>query len=356
MNASLLGAATLTLLMASTDRPGYELEWSAPPSCPDGSAVTAEIDRLLADVDLPLEPIVIARGVVVQRDGQHYLDLAVHRQGEGGRREQSAGSCEELVEAAGLIVAMAIDPSAAQRATRRPDDPQPEHSDVPPVAEPPEPEPPVEADVGIEPEVLEPQPEEDRPHADPVLEPADVVAEDDEGIEINVGGFVRLGGGVGVGVLPTVGGNVQASVGLRWPRWSLGLTGRYWAPRRGEAEGLSSAAGRFQLWSVGVEGGPVLGGVQWEVPIWAGVSGGAMHGRGEDLPVVSSAASLWMAAHGGVALWWVPRTWVAVGPLIEASVGWTRPTFQTERGRLIHEAGLLAGHFGAAVEFRWAQP
>lgn len=101
--------------------------WSAPAACPSEKAVLAEITRLLGGSLARAQTAVTARGEITrQAPGEYRLSLSLTSAGVERTRELRSGSCAELGDAAALIVALAIDPSAlssAPEVTPQPADP-----------------------------------------------------------------------------------------------------------------------------------------------------------------------------------------------------------------------------------------
>lgn len=113
-----------------------DLSWTAPPSCPSREAIIAEVERLLAS-RAPRSSRVTARATITKARADYHLRMVV--QGANGERARAldAPTCEELCDAAALILAIAIDPSAA--------DPPAKPSPAPaPSIAPPKPTEPVE--------------------------------------------------------------------------------------------------------------------------------------------------------------------------------------------------------------------
>jgi len=83
-----------------------DLRWSAPSVCPPRATVLAEVRRLIGERSgEPLE----ASGAILREGGVFRLTLRVG----GGERVLRDADCASLARAAGLILALAIDPDAA---------------------------------------------------------------------------------------------------------------------------------------------------------------------------------------------------------------------------------------------------
>jgi hypothetical protein len=89
--------------------PVVELEWSAPPDCPQRDVVLASVQRRLGAS--PPAPALQARVTLVEEEGQFLLALET----QGARRELKGPSCAELAEAGALILALLVDPLLLSR-------------------------------------------------------------------------------------------------------------------------------------------------------------------------------------------------------------------------------------------------
>ena len=113
----------------------------------------------------------------------------------GERLIQTQASCEELANGAALAVSIAIDPLVALGPPPEPD-PAPEPLPPPPPRKPP-------------------------PTPVPVAPPPAAPARD----EPQLGGFVRLGAGAFLGLVPGLAAGATLGVGLRLPHFSVALDG-----------------------------------------------------------------------------------------------------------------------------------
>ena len=96
---------------------GLELEWSTDePSCGSGEVVEAEVDRLLhgstASARRLSVHVSLARDASSERDGFALVLAMSDNQGPIGNRTLHAPRCAELVDAAALLIALAVDPAA----------------------------------------------------------------------------------------------------------------------------------------------------------------------------------------------------------------------------------------------------
>jgi hypothetical protein len=347
-------AALLGLALASDP---FSLEWTAPDGCPTSDAITERIAAAVGDVE---GPPLRARAEIVELEDQTFsLTLTLGREGEPeGLRTLEGPTCVAVSDAAILIVAIAIDPNAASALTPPDDsiDPiVPAQVPAPPPEEPEEPEePPPE-----EPE--EPPPEE--PEEPPPAEPRDPtptstpapVPEPARQLAVDLAGNF----GVGLGILPSVGGALGLHTALHGPLWRIELGATYETPRETSAASTPDVRGAFQLWSVDLRGCPVLGRNTLTVPLCLGVRAGLMHGVGRGVADPAAAASPWVAVSAAPTLLWRPRSVadqrLLLGVRAEASVSLTRPGFATTAGSTsteVYEAGPVGGQVGALVGVR----
>jgi hypothetical protein len=89
------------------------LQWQAPPTCPDASFVKAQLRRDLEGSQAPGEAMEV-RAVVERGEGDEWRAL-IRTQSSSGVSDRllAARSCEALADATSLIVAMQIDPETA---------------------------------------------------------------------------------------------------------------------------------------------------------------------------------------------------------------------------------------------------
>lgn len=99
----------LMLLLGAFAPPAaaIDVRWEAPAGCPDRDALTARLDaRIGPDAQGPAS----VHGTVVMSATGYALALELVVAGEASQRALEAATCEELVDAAALIVAVALDP------------------------------------------------------------------------------------------------------------------------------------------------------------------------------------------------------------------------------------------------------
>ena len=181
------------------------LSWQAPAGCPSRGQVSGEIARLLGgEIRVPQGGDITARAVV-EHGPTWSLAMDTELAGRPGRRSLEAASCQDLANAAALIVALMIDPDAvAAHATT----PQPVAAPAPPAAEPPAMDPALES----------------KPRA----------------VEYLLG--VHAAGSYGT--LPSVDVGVGGGIGIQGRRWRAELRGSY-GLRRDQKAWAASPAGAY---------------------------------------------------------------------------------------------------------------
>lgn len=114
--------------------PELALTWQAPAGCPSSGDVQAQFARLLGGAARAPTGKHIAATLVVRSSAPETwtLELATVLDGAAGRRTLESDSCASVTSAAALILALMIDPAAAERAVAESAPAPP-----PPVAPPP---------------------------------------------------------------------------------------------------------------------------------------------------------------------------------------------------------------------------
>ena len=274
------------------------LRWSAPAGCPTGEAVLASVERLRphAFQRPPTRPL--AAEVIVTPEGARWsLTLALHAAEETGARSLTADTCAEAADAAAVVLALAIDPTA-----RRP----------PPAPEPPPAAPPPTRD--------------DRPR---------------------VGGGVH--GALDLGSLPAPAWGVGAGVGFArsWLRLELGAT---WFPAQravgaaGTASDVGLVTGELRACAMLLRGAAVGAG------LCAGVAGGAMYARGVGFDRNEADVTPWWTALAGATLRVSLRREVAAWARLDLGASLGDARFLAADGAELHHPARLVGRGGVGVE------
>lgn len=92
---------------AKKTSPAVELEWAAPPNCPDQETFAA---LLATAITVPPRERVRVSARVVARGKQFHITIRLDAGLTTGERTLSASSCAELARTAALIIALAIQP------------------------------------------------------------------------------------------------------------------------------------------------------------------------------------------------------------------------------------------------------
>lgn len=290
---------TLALALAGPSEP-LEVTWTAPAGCPQGESVQAAIASNLAREDFgdALDEVLV-RGEIVAASPGWRLNVSVRLPDGAVDRELTADTCDELAAAAGLIIAVALDPLRVQK-VRAPPQPEPVPTGPPQAwANPPRPA------------TAEPEPEPERP------------PEPDEPPRVF---DLRLAAMLDVGSLPTVRGGAEAGFGVvgRWFR--ADASALYWAPRAIRSFGSAPDAGaRLQQAGLGARLclKPELG--AFEASSCGGLQGGMSWSRGVGLDSPQTTALPWLTATAGMEVAWVSRAAVGLFAGVDAQFHLVRP-------------------------------
>lgn len=147
MVALLLAART-----ALAEGSALQLTWHAPEGCPSGPEVEAQVADLLGHREMPTSRRLVAVTTVVRTErGSWTVRLETNLDGTTGQRVFEGDSCKTVASTTALILAFALDPDAAGRATQERSSATP--TETKPAPETPGPIPPAKA---IEPARLQP--------------------------------------------------------------------------------------------------------------------------------------------------------------------------------------------------------
>ncbi|MCA9650416.1 MAG: hypothetical protein KC501_10940 [Myxococcales bacterium] len=337
---------------APAEPPGVRLQWSAPPQCPDADALLEAIDRALGEVDDDERRAVEVRGELQAQAPEGYRLRLTLDGGRSGTRELRGSSCEELSEAAALVIAMAIDPRLLERMQETPGEEEPEHG-VEPGPEP------GEVEVPPEPERdPESEPGDGPPEPEPTLATTpgeakvEVPPERPSSREPVLAFVARFDGGVGGGPLPGPDGVVFVGTGVAGRAWRAELTASYWPPRATSSASHPAVGVRSQLWTVGAQGCYEPRWRTVSLPVCAGLAAGAVHavGTGEQEPL--RVASRWVAVVAEPAVVWWTRPRLGLALRASGHVALARPQWRSEPSGAIFEAGAVGGTLRAGLELR----
>lgn len=317
------------------------LQWDAPPSCPGADRVREHARRRMGTDGATR---VVARGTVRSIDASTWV-LELSLEGEGGHedREIRAASCDALAEAAGLLIAVAADPSRASTGPAVVPEPALEPAIEPTTIEP----------TTIEPATIDPATIEATPPTPIATTPASPRLEAPRRRRVSGAARAELGGQF-LRVLPraadvTFGG----ALALRMPLARVELRGRYALAQRVEQDGLADVGGTIDLWTLGASGCFAPRWRRLEFPICAGVEVGAMRGQSFGVEQSGRAGSLFAAIPIDANLVWspIPR----IGLLAGAGVAPTlrRPSFHLRDQASLFRAGPVGLRLVVGVELRF---
>lgn len=312
---------------------GSTLSWDAPAGCPTSESVHARIETLLdGPISAPRDVVIDARAVVTAgRPGSDWrLALEIGSASGQRRRELTAASCDELAQVTALLVAVAIDPSAAGRAMTASD------ADAPPPAEP-TPAPTLQPPTS-------PPPTSSTPATPPPSAPAS-----DSGLA----GAVRVAAGLDLGVVPSPAGALAGAVALRGRGWRVDLGALHRFARPVPEIGIGAVTARVWATAATIDAAWVPAIPRVEFPLGVGVEAGAIAGRSEGLAAPRRGRGGWAAVRGSAGLVILP--WERVGITVDARifVPVTRTRFAIADVGVVHGVGGVGGQFMVGLEARW---
>lgn len=280
--------------------PADDVRWAAPQGCPGRADLIAGIERRRGQ-SLIAGQVRVDATVTAGPGRRVALELWFATGAREERRTLTADRCAALVDAAALLIAVAIDEQAAQAPEPAPlAEPVPVEAAAVPIAEEPAPAPIVE-----------------EPAPPPVVQeraPAPVP---------RVGGFVRPQGGLVLGAVPGATGAAGLGFGVLWRRARLELQPMFVAPRTAVKEGREV---RASLVAVAALGCLRVGRGALEVPLCGGFEGGVMRGAASGPDGVSAVGGWFAALVGAGAVWRVhPR--VGLWASVQGSAAVRRPAF-----------------------------
>ncbi|MBV1862391.1 MAG: hypothetical protein KUG77_28480 [Nannocystaceae bacterium] len=290
---------TLALLLAGPSEP-LQVTWVAPVNCPQDEAVRAAIAKNLGREDFgdALDTVRVHGEIVKDPQGWR-LKVSVRIPDGIVDRELTAGSCDELAAAAGLIIAVALDPLRVQQVRPSPQT-EPVVAGLPQAwANPPR--------VATS----ESEPEPDRPP-----EPERTTRALD----------LRLAAMLDVGSLPTLRGGALAGLGLARQWFRVDASMLYWAPRAVRPfESAPDAGVRLQQAGLGARAclKPELGNV--EASSCGGLQGGVSWSRGIGLETPQTTVLPWLTATAGLEVAWVGPGQLGLFAGIDAQFHLVRP-------------------------------
>ena len=310
------------------------LHWEGAAGCSSEAEVRAEVAALLGrdpEQSLP-QPLEVWIRVEQLPSAELRLELRIG----ASWREFRAARCGQVTEAAGLMVALAIDPEPPHldRSRRK----SLEGRAVFPAATP------------RDPPTQSPERRQEEPFRRPRPQPSVPVEEapSPEGPRW----FARLEGALSAGELPELAWGGGLALGLRLSDWHLELTGRTLAPQTRTLEGQS---GRFQASAAAVQGCWVVLRAPLELAPCGALGLGIMRGEGTTAPLPGSATVLspMLEVGGRLALPLLP--WLRAVGQVGLELLPARARFVIRNGPTLEESALAAGRFSLGIEldFPW---
>jgi hypothetical protein len=324
------GPPTLVAPTATVDE---SLRWDAPAQCPTAEVLRATVERHLG---LPLAELDIGprsvSGTVTGTPAEGWsLQLSIETTaGTTTRTLHEPHDCGALVDAAALLVAMALDPGAfVPVIDATPTTAAADHGEPPPPA----------ADEARVPPSPPPTPSVDVPPIAPAAEAP---------LRFVVGASTGLDWGTLHAVSPI--GRVTALWQL--PRLRVGLGATFGGSPRYEVPVITQRVSVW-MWTIGAEVGPVLARGAFEFPITAGVEAGQLVVNPRELLQPPRQQQPWAAFVLAPAVAWVPRPWLAVAARVGTTFAFVRRGFAIEGVGVLHAPARVGIRATVGLEFRF---
>lgn len=229
----------LACFSSATARAATTIAWHAPPECPNQSHLIQGVETWIGAAITEPRAQELAISGQVSADSTYAVTIEiVSNEGRSERRLEHA-DCARLVEAAELVIALAIDPERVKRRQR-------------------ELQPPV-SDLTAKPTAQAPPPASTTPHEGTGLpgpaSPRAARNERDTASASRDSGpwLLSASGLVGGGMLPGVGAGAGLEVGFAWRMLRAGVTGSYWLSREVDVAAPRPLSLNLQLAAAGLE-------------------------------------------------------------------------------------------------------
>ncbi len=329
------------------------LTWSAPAECPQEPAVRAELRRLLGDDARAGAGVQVDARLVPRAGGRFGLTLLVRSEGGVASRTLEGVSCDALMQATALIVALGIDPEGVLARTAEPAPPDAVTTDaVTTDAATPDA---ATTDAATQPPSAEPL----RRAAPTSGEAAALLSAPERGARVGAESGLRLRGRALVHLLgealavPGVSAGLSFGGGLRVGRIDVTLEG-LWASRRSVAvPTLPGASADFALLAARLRGCVALTGGLVEVAPCLGFELGSLRGESRGVSAPASGSTLWAAPLAGLEVRATVHPLLALTARLDLAVPLRRPGFSVAGVGTVAEAGLVSvrGELGASLYF-----
>jgi hypothetical protein len=314
------------------------LSWDAPRGCPGVEAVRAAVSAVAGSRNIHFGPLRSARGRVERAGSEWRLSLELVVGSRRRSRILTAPSCEDLVQAAGVAIALAFDTSLDEA------DDAAGSAAAAEATEPAPPDPETELGSSARPDALTPVPliAPDAPSSPSPSEFQPVAA-----AALQLGANALVDGAA----LRRAALGVELSFGWRLGALDITAYGA-WLPVQRDVQ-VQSGSAEFSLLAGGLRAGYLLlDGV-------AGVAGylslelGRLSARGIGLIDARTFNDLWVAPGAGVEL----EKRLAAGWSLEARVGaivpLVRESYAVNADERIHRPAAVGVRAGAGVGFAW---
>lgn len=309
------------------------LRADTPEECGDDAELVHRIEALLGRslAGRSAEPLSVRLRVLGDPNRGYVAQISFAGARGNEQRSLEHPSCDKLIEASALVIALAIDPDAVHEVERA------KAANEPPV--PALPTPPLAATPTP---VVRSEPE---PKPEAKVEPAHSPLR---------GARLGLSATLGAGPLPDLGGGLQVALGFQRSSLRAELVGRYWMTRSQRVSVAPNTNAEFDLVTLGVRGCWLPIASDWAVAACAGVDVGDLRGTGIGLEAARSNHARYSDLAGSVRVAY-PRWRVAPEAGFELAGALERPGFGVRDGEISRETyrpsawGLVA-FFGAAFE------
>jgi hypothetical protein len=299
-------------------------DYVAPAGCPDRAAFLGELEQSLGRaVPSPSETEVRTRvELSTTPDGDYRLTLRTQAPDEAGTRELFESSCDVLVQAAVLLVALAIDPIGVVYENERRETRLPANPTAPTTAA-----------------------KQNAPGSAEVSRPARPMLR----------GHFDAAALVGAGQTPRIAPGLEVAAGLGIRQASVEVLGRYWFATSARFRDRPDSGVDVSAWTVGVRPcyRPQLVGRRVEVPVCGLVEAGALVGVGVARAEERTGHVTWAAIGASLGLTYLPRPWIGLFVAAEGALALLRPTFEIGGlGTAFRPAPITArGALGLSLRF-----
>lgn len=306
---------------ASDGRAAVEIEWDAPPECPDADSVRGYAERLLGQpLDTPRAQHVFAHATVRRSEaGNWQLKLSLTSNQHVAEETLVARLCTSLADATGLKVALATDPETATRA------------------------------LGTAGGVAAPPPRAPTPIVERPLPPKE------PGAPARTQFGVRVEGVADFRLLPAVAPGAALTVWLQRSIWRAELTGRGFWGADARFQQPPDVGAHLQLYSGASRACAVLPARAVSLPVCVGAEFGFMRGEGFGARPNETSRSLWGAVVAGPALQWPVTNTISLRLGAEGVFSFLRPGFNVRNLGTLYTAPPVSARIGAGGEVRFGR-